>query len=314
VAIKTVWPVEHSCEHEQDHDLRDKRPSERAGFARWLATKECSDCWRANRDKADGKVREAWLAERRAEEAGQIKAWERRAEMPVLDGSEKAVEWGRRVRFQLMCSAYQHAPDNVTQDNGAAENDFVVGTEVPARKVTSASWWIDQRDTDPADVSELVADAASDPTADTGTENPFRWRPGSTTTILANWLRPSRTCLACDPTSGQATSPVPMGTSDTRSGSQWQQTAFRRCRSLARPRPPRPPGQVSMWPEHLRALPPLPRGQVPPATPRSSPSSQDRSREHRPAGGWSRDPDRLGCSSRATPPRGRSPAHRIRHP
>jgi hypothetical protein len=168
VAIKTVWPVEHSCEHEQDHDLGDKRPSERASYARWLATKECSDCWRANRVMADGKDRETWLAERRGEEASQIEAWERRAEMPVLDGSDKAVEWGRRVRFQLMCSAYQHA-----QNNGGADDDFAIETEVPARKVTSASWWIDQRDTDPADVSELVIDAASDPTADTGSENPF---------------------------------------------------------------------------------------------------------------------------------------------
>jgi hypothetical protein len=148
--------------------MADKRPSERASYARWLATKECSDCWRANRDKAAGKDREAWLAQRRTGETNQIETWERRADMAVLDGSEKAVEWGRRVRFQLISSAYQHA-----QNNGATDDEFAIGTEVPARKVTSASWWIDQRDTDPADVSELVVDAASDPGADTGTENPF---------------------------------------------------------------------------------------------------------------------------------------------
>ena len=74
MAIKTVWSVGHSCEHEHDHDLGDKRPSERASYARWLATRECSDCWRANRDKAAGKDRETWLAERRAEEASQIES------------------------------------------------------------------------------------------------------------------------------------------------------------------------------------------------------------------------------------------------
>ena len=53
--------------------------------------------------------------------------------MPVLDGSDKALGWGRRVRFQLMCSAYKDA-----QHNGGADDDFAIGTEVPARKVTSA--------------------------------------------------------------------------------------------------------------------------------------------------------------------------------
>lgn len=43
MAIKTTWPVEHTCGHREDHDLSGKRPSERAGYARWLATKDCTD-------------------------------------------------------------------------------------------------------------------------------------------------------------------------------------------------------------------------------------------------------------------------------
>lgn len=43
MAIKTTWPVEHTCGHREDHELSAKRPSERAGYARWLTTEDCSD-------------------------------------------------------------------------------------------------------------------------------------------------------------------------------------------------------------------------------------------------------------------------------
>jgi hypothetical protein len=52
MAIKTVWPVKHSCGHEADHDLFEKRPSERASSVRWLATKDSWDCWRAAQERA----------------------------------------------------------------------------------------------------------------------------------------------------------------------------------------------------------------------------------------------------------------------
>ena len=165
MAIATVWPVTHSCGHNQDHDLSAKKAADRAGFARWLSTKECSDCWRAAQH--DGKDKESWLAERRAEEAAIISQWEQKAEMPRLDGSEKAVEWGRRVRYQLMSSAYDYA-----LESGLEESEFIAAVETPARLVTRASWWIDQRAIDPADVPELIESATSDPTVDTGCENP----------------------------------------------------------------------------------------------------------------------------------------------
>jgi hypothetical protein len=41
-----------------------------------------------------------------------------------------------------------------------SEDEFADRFEVPARTVTSASWWIDQRDTDPADLVELVSDVS----------------------------------------------------------------------------------------------------------------------------------------------------------
>jgi hypothetical protein len=164
VPVKTTWDVGHACGHPHSHDLSAKRTSERAGYARWLATKDCADCWRAEREREAGRERETWLAARRAEELAETETWEVYADMPHLDGSDKAVEWGRRVRHQLLRAAHHSL--------GLADEAFTERIENPARHIGSASWWIDQRDAEPADLEELVTDAASDDTARAG-ENPF---------------------------------------------------------------------------------------------------------------------------------------------
>lgn len=168
MAIKTLWPVGHSCGHTQDHDLSGKRPSERAGYANWLGTKECTDCGRAGRDQRTERDKEAWLAQRRTEEAAAIETWEQRCAMPALDGSQKAVAWARRVRYQLVVGGAEHA-----ETAGMSVDDYLAQLEPALYKVTSASWWIDQRDSASEDLAELVEDAASDTKLDTGTENPF---------------------------------------------------------------------------------------------------------------------------------------------
>jgi hypothetical protein len=168
MGIKTVWPIEHICGHREDHDLSAKRPSERAGYARWLATKDCSGCWRATRDAQHATDNETWLAERRTEEATAIRTWETRAGMYDLDGSERSAPWGAHVRYQLLSAAHEH---HVT-DGAMSDDEYESRFEVPARTVTSASWWIDQRDTDPADLEELLADVAVDVTAQVQ-ENPY---------------------------------------------------------------------------------------------------------------------------------------------
>jgi hypothetical protein len=45
---------------------------------------------------------------------------------------------------------------------------FAAIIEAPARSVTCASWWIDRRDTDPADTEELMADLTGDTPAPGG--------------------------------------------------------------------------------------------------------------------------------------------------
>jgi hypothetical protein len=88
--------------------------------------------------------------------------------MRDLDGSDKSVPWGARVRYQLLTAAHDHH----VVGRGMSEDEFADRFEVPARTVTSASWWIDQRETDAADVEELLADVSADDTA-SAHESPY---------------------------------------------------------------------------------------------------------------------------------------------
>jgi hypothetical protein len=165
VPVKTNWDLCHACGHCEDHDLSAKRPSERAGYARWLGTKDCSGCWRSKRDGQVARERDEWLAERRTKELAETEDWEARTGMPTLEGSDKAVEWARRVRYQLLGAAYETL--------GLSEEEFAERIETPARHIGSASWWIDQRDAEVTDdMEELVVDAASDDVA-RASENPY---------------------------------------------------------------------------------------------------------------------------------------------
>ena len=133
---------------------------ERAGYARWLAAKDCTDCWRAGRDHENGTDNEPWLAERRAEEAAAIRAFETEASVSDRDGSDRSVPWAAHVRSQLLA-----AHDRRVTGQHMSEADYEARFEARARTVTAASLWIDQRDTDPADVEELLVDVATDATA-----------------------------------------------------------------------------------------------------------------------------------------------------
>ncbi|MEU7719128.1 hypothetical protein [Streptomyces tibetensis] len=62
MAVRTHWTVEHTCSHSVDHDLSNRPADKRAGFARWLASKDCTDCWKAARD-ADSESKEDVLTE-----------------------------------------------------------------------------------------------------------------------------------------------------------------------------------------------------------------------------------------------------------
>lgn len=165
MAVRTTWKIAHNCGHEVTHDLSNRPADRRAGFARWLATKDCTDCWKAARD-ADTESKEEWLATRRAAELEAARAWAKRFDMPPLEGPEKALDWGERSRHQLMTDAHTTLVAEGTWD----EADWAE-LEEKARAVSRAGWWIDQRDSEGTDLLELLEAAGED---DHGTQNPFR--------------------------------------------------------------------------------------------------------------------------------------------
>ncbi|WP_203621430.1 hypothetical protein [Streptomyces anulatus] len=165
MAIRTQWTVEHACSHQVIHDLSGRPADKRAGFSRWLAGRDCTDCWKAERD-ADTGSKEEWLATKRAAEKEEAAAWAKQFDMPPLEGPEKALDWGERCRHQLMTAAHTA----LVVEGSWGEADWAE-LEEKARAVTRAGWWIDQRDAEGTDLLELLEAAEED---DHSTENPFR--------------------------------------------------------------------------------------------------------------------------------------------
>ncbi|WP_338676809.1 hypothetical protein V1460_30445 [Streptomyces sp. SCSIO 30461] len=165
MAVHTRWTVEHQCGHDVVHDLSERPADRRASFARWLAGRDCTDCWKAARD-ADTQSSKEWLAAKRAAEQQAATEWTTKFGMPPLEGFEKALGWGERSRHQLMTAAYTAL---VTE--GTWEEADWAALEDKARSITRAGWWIDQRDAEATDLLELL-DSATE--TDRGTENPFR--------------------------------------------------------------------------------------------------------------------------------------------
>ncbi|MFF5090368.1 hypothetical protein [Streptomyces niveus] len=165
MAIRTEWTVEHPCGHAVVHNLSDRPADRRAGFARWLTTRDCTDCWEAARDTASEST-EQWLAAKRAQEQQAAAEWAKRFDMPPLEGPKKALGWGERCRHQLVTAAHTA----LVVEGGWEEGDWAE-LEEKARTVTRAGWWIDQRDAEGADLLELLEAVGE---SDRGTENPFR--------------------------------------------------------------------------------------------------------------------------------------------
>ncbi|MEI5100904.1 hypothetical protein RB200_23180 [Streptomyces sp. PmtG] len=165
MAVRTSFDVIHTCGHAVTHNLSDRPADKRASFARWLASKDCTDCWKAARD-GDSASKQEWLAAKRATEQQAAADWATQFDMPALEGPEKALAWGERSRHLLVTAAYTA----LVTEGTWGEEDWAA-LEDKARMIGRAGWWIDQRDTDGTDLPELL-DAATE--ADRGTENPYR--------------------------------------------------------------------------------------------------------------------------------------------
>lgn len=163
MAVKTTFQITHPCGHIAEHDLGTRRADERAGLARWLSERPCTECWKQTH-QADATSTREWLQAKRAEEQAESEAWSAQYRMPPLEGTERAVAWAIRCRHQLLTAAYT----TLVIEDGTTETKWEA-IEDKARTVTRAGWWIDQRDSEPGDLAELL-DAATD--TDRPTENP----------------------------------------------------------------------------------------------------------------------------------------------
>ncbi|MEU9155434.1 hypothetical protein AB0D59_33985 [Streptomyces sp. NPDC048417] len=163
MAVKKIWTINHACGDTAQADLSGRPADRRAGYARWLAERDCTDCWRATQGEDTGPTAE-WLAKKRAAEQAEAEEWSTRYRMPPLDGTDRAIAWGTRCRHQLMATAYTA----LVLEGTTSEAEWVA-IEDAARPLTRAGWWLDQRDADPGDLPELLAAATE---GDRPTENP----------------------------------------------------------------------------------------------------------------------------------------------
>ncbi|MCX5426821.1 hypothetical protein [Streptomyces sp. NBC_00062] len=154
---------EHLCGHQTDRDLSDRPADRRAGFAEWLAKQECTDCWRAAKE-GNEQDKAAWLEAKRAEEQAESETWSKRYRMPPLEGTVRAVAWGVRCRHQVLAASYTA----LVLEGETSEAEWE-GIEEAARTITRAGWWIDQRSSEPDDLTELLQAATE---TDRPTENP----------------------------------------------------------------------------------------------------------------------------------------------
>jgi len=165
LTVKKIWTIDHlPCGHQSEADLSARPADQRAGYARWLAKRECTDCWRETHQR-DAAATSAWLESKRTQEREAAQDWAKRFRMPPLDGPERAIVWASTVRHQLVTGAY-----TALVAEGALDEADWQELEDRARTVTRAGWWIDQREADPADLPELL-EAVAD--SDRTTENPY---------------------------------------------------------------------------------------------------------------------------------------------
>jgi hypothetical protein len=152
--VTAPWPVLHRCGHSVEWDLSKKHPGDRAGFARWLAERDCTRCWWANRRAPHTQNR---AVRNRLRQALGIANWERSTRMPPMTGRPKAVAWARKIRHRVLTAASKGASAGSREHDDEVQRDV----ETCARSITAARWWIDHRNLDPRDLAKTLKVASA---------------------------------------------------------------------------------------------------------------------------------------------------------
>jgi hypothetical protein len=152
--MTALWPIVHRCGHQVEWDLSRKHPSDRAGFARWLALRDCTACrWAKRRDHHQPSERHR----RTRAHSVSIDDWEDEIGMPALSGSDKAGVWARKIRHRLLTAAL---PPSVAARGTTDET--VLALIADARTITVAGWWIDHRKIEPRHLAAALEYPGSD--------------------------------------------------------------------------------------------------------------------------------------------------------
>jgi hypothetical protein len=145
--MSALWPVLHRCGHRVEWDLSRKHPDDRAGFARWLALRDCTPCWWAKRRKY--RLARPTFRSRTANEA--LDGWEHATRMPALTGSPKATAWARKIRHRLLTAALPPS----ARLKGTTD-EAVLALVDHARTIAAAAWWIDHRKIEPRELAVVL--------------------------------------------------------------------------------------------------------------------------------------------------------------
>lgn len=163
MAVKTEWEIDFECGHSESRDLSHKPAGDRAGFAKWLEGKQCTECF----EKDAPKRKKQYAKKFAAEEREQAEADAKKLGLPALEGSDKQVNWATTIRNSLILNAHTALVED--NDSELTEDEFTARILEPAQRILRAGWWIDNREQEPQDLEELVNDVAEENV----TENPF---------------------------------------------------------------------------------------------------------------------------------------------
>jgi hypothetical protein len=138
--VSSTWPVTHRCGHLVGWDLSKKHPEDRASYARWLAGRDCTRCWWANRRHPHDTRR---TDRQQMRDVLAVIVWEQANGMPILCGRPRTVAYARKLRHQLLATTFQ--PEAVL---------------AAARRVTTAKWWIAHRQLDSTSLAAALRHSA----------------------------------------------------------------------------------------------------------------------------------------------------------
>ena len=162
MAIPTTVSIKYTCGHTQSTDLSGIPAGQRKAHAYGLGkNRVCARCFAKNNTAE----RDEFLRKRNAEELAEAEVFEETHELEPIQGSDKQLSWATRARYKLLSTGME-APSTT--------GEAFAGSILPAaRGILQAGWWINNADTDPEDVEELVTTAEPGQSAQYATENPF---------------------------------------------------------------------------------------------------------------------------------------------